>query len=181
MIHDKIVQRMNVEQALCAGEASKEAATKTKFFYDHCKLLVEGKVLVDQSVSEGCYSPATILQLTGLEALVKTVSLSAPGLYVATQGAFLRLPRTKTEIHSVQHLCAQLWQLKNIIYSRQDQLDSRASQARFDKISAAQYVNMPKSSSSSLPISPSISWMRTTWYPPQPSSNSIPFPPPILP
>ncbi|ORX62083.1 hypothetical protein DM01DRAFT_1298632 [Hesseltinella vesiculosa] len=158
MIKDDMTQNHNIEHAMAAAEASKEGPSKTKYFFDHGKLLVEAKAFIDLGLSDGFYAPATVAQISGLEIFILKLVLARPGLYVATKSSYLRLPRLVAELDMVVDICNTLWTWKEDIVKRRDDFEAHLVNDRYNRnISAARYTSVNPPTSPSTPASSSTS------------------------
>jgi hypothetical protein len=86
IISDETVQQLNQETDTASVEVSKGDPGLCKFQSDHCKLLVECKAIIDMYLSKGHnIDSVDCIQVCGLEIVILNLSLSAPGVYVATE------------------------------------------------------------------------------------------------
>jgi hypothetical protein len=86
ILFDKTIQRFNVEHDISSGEFSKYDPGQLKYQSDRCKLMIEGKTIVNNMVSCGLnLHTIPILQICGTELIILVNSLVAPGLYVGNE------------------------------------------------------------------------------------------------
>jgi hypothetical protein len=86
IILDKVIQMRNVEYDVCSGKFSKYDPGNLKHQSDRCKVMIEGKNIINQLVFydiDICNIP--VLQICGFELRMLEVSLVAPGLYVGNK------------------------------------------------------------------------------------------------
>ncbi|KAI9274146.1 hypothetical protein EDC94DRAFT_580098 [Helicostylum pulchrum] len=83
---DTTVQRHNVENDISSGEFAKYDPGRLKHQSDRCKLMIEGKIIINNMISRDidiCSIP--ILQICGTELIILVNPLVAPGLYVGNE------------------------------------------------------------------------------------------------
>lgn len=86
ILFDKTIQRFNVEHDISSGEFSKYDPGHLKYQSDRCKLMIEGKTIINNLVSRGLdLHTIPILQICGTELIIIVNSLVAPGLYVGNE------------------------------------------------------------------------------------------------
>lgn len=86
VILDKTTQMRNFEYDVSSGEFAKYNPSNSKYESDRCKVMTEGKNIINQLVGYGlniCNIP--VLQICGSEIHTLEVSLVAPGLYVGNK------------------------------------------------------------------------------------------------
>ncbi|KAI8640628.1 hypothetical protein BD408DRAFT_369586, partial [Parasitella parasitica] len=110
VILDKAIQMRNVS----SGKFSKHNPGNLKYQADKCKVMIEGKNIINQLVFHGvdiCNIP--VLQICGSELHMLEVSLVAPGLYVGNKRYSFSLVNTWENFEILPELIEGLLEFKN--------------------------------------------------------------------
>ncbi|GAA5798396.1 hypothetical protein HPULCUR_003798 [Helicostylum pulchrum] len=111
---DTTVQRHNVENDVSSGEFAKYDPGRLKHQSDRCKLMIEGKIIINNMISRDidiCSIP--ILQICGTELIILVNSLVAPGLYVGNELHSFSLLNTFENFKLVPDLVKSLLKFRN--------------------------------------------------------------------
>lgn len=108
----RFIQRYNQACICLTAEASKEDPTTLKFFFDHIKVLIKAKCVLDAVLLPGFYAPVSDFQIGGPENFFSTVFLPHPSLYIATNIGYCRISKLVKGIHMIRKLFLGLWFLR---------------------------------------------------------------------
>ncbi|RCI01668.1 hypothetical protein CU098_011996, partial [Rhizopus stolonifer] len=116
IIFDERAQRLNQEIDTTVLEASKDDPGLVKFQSDHSKLLVECKLIIDMFLRKGQnIDNVDCIQICGLEIVILNLSLSAPGVYVATERFHSTILNSLSNIDNALDIALHLLSSKNAV------------------------------------------------------------------
>ncbi|KAI8885285.1 hypothetical protein K501DRAFT_180267 [Backusella circina FSU 941] len=114
VILDKVLQMRNVEYDVSSGEFSKYNPGNLKYQADRCKVMIEGRSIINQFSCHGVniYN-IPILQICGSELYMLEVSLVALGLYVGNKRNSFSLVNAWKNFEILSELVKNLLKFRN--------------------------------------------------------------------